>query len=106
MADLKLPLIWEFETVDVSFTHIPKDPKEPYVHYILHTYRDNKGAFQLMDVMPKLGKDLVFDCLSLHWWVLVHCQGVVWSVQKVIACLPVCIDLILSVSMNQSCMNP
>ena len=64
-----LPLVWDFETVDINFTHIPKDPTHPYVHFVLHTYRDNKGNFQLMDMRPKLGKDLVFDCLSLHGYV-------------------------------------
>ena len=65
-SDLGLPLIWNFETVDINFTHIPKDPTQPFVHFVLHTYRDNKGVFQFMDMRPKLGKDLVFDCLSLH----------------------------------------
>ena len=66
MSDLRLPPIWEFEMVDINFTHIPKDPKASYVHFVLHTYRDNKGNFQFMDMRPKLGKDLAFDCLSLH----------------------------------------
>ena len=64
MSDLGMVFIGEPELVNITLTYIPEEAD--CVQYVLHACRGKDGKFHALNVLPKVVKTLMFDCLPLH----------------------------------------